>query len=71
VNASLAARLEGKLLLMAGDMDDNVHPALTLQVANALIAANKDFDLLLLPNRNHLTSLLDPYALRRLRRSQS
>ncbi|MBW2393555.1 MAG: hypothetical protein JRG95_04745 [Deltaproteobacteria bacterium] len=34
--------------------------------ANALVAANKDFDFLLLPNRKHPTSLLDPYALRRL-----
>ncbi|MCP5067652.1 MAG: prolyl oligopeptidase family serine peptidase [bacterium] len=65
-NARLAENLQGKLLLIAGDMDDNVHPALTLQVANALVAANKDFDFLLLPNRNHQTSLLDPYALRRL-----
>ena len=66
INARLAGNLRGKLLLMAGDMDDNVHPALTLQVANALIAANKDFDLLLLPNRNHQTSFRDPYVLRRL-----
>ena len=52
-NAGLAANLKGKLLLVHGDMDDNVHPALTLQVADALIKANKDFDLLILPNRNH------------------
>lgn len=66
INARLAGNLEGDLLLIAGDMDDNVHPALTFQVVNALIAANKDFDLLLLPNRNHRTSLLDPYVLRKL-----
>ena len=66
INARLAGNLKGKLLLIAGDMDDNVHPALTLQVANALIAANKDFDLLLLPNRNHRTSLRDPYVLRKI-----
>ena len=66
INARLAKNLRGKLLLITGDMDDNVHPALTLQVANALIAANKDFDLLMLPNRNHQTSFRDPYVLRRL-----
>ena len=66
INARLAGNLKGKLLLITGDMDDNVHPALTLQVANALIAANKDFDLLVLPNRNHQTSFRDPYVIRRL-----
>ena len=66
INARLAGNLKGKLLLITGDMDDNVHPALTLQVANALIAANKDFDLLLLPNRNHQSSFRDPYVIRRL-----
>jgi len=53
INARLAENLKGKLLLACGDMDDNVHPALTLQVADALIRANKDFDLLILPNDNH------------------
>jgi dipeptidyl aminopeptidase/acylaminoacyl peptidase len=66
INARLAGNLKGKLLLITGDMDDNVHPALTLQVANALIAANKDFDLLLLPNRNHRTSFRDPYVQRKI-----
>jgi dipeptidyl-peptidase 4 len=53
INARLAPNLKGKLLLVHGDMDDNVHPALTLQVVDALIKANKDFDLLILPNSNH------------------
>jgi dipeptidyl aminopeptidase/acylaminoacyl peptidase len=53
VNLSLAARLAGKLLLAYGEMDDNVHPALTIQLMDALIKANKDFDLLVLPNGNH------------------
>lgn len=57
-NASLAAGLQGHLLLAHGDSDDNVHVAHTLQLAEALIAANKDFDLLLLPNRGH--GLADP-----------
>ena len=51
-------------LLAYGDMDDNVPPALTLQVVDALIKANKDFDLLVLPNRNHGFSM-DPYFIRR------
>ena len=46
-------------------MDDNVHPALTMQVVDALIKANKDFDLLILPNRNH-GFYLEPYFLRRM-----
>ena len=63
VNASLAGNLKGKLFLMTGDMDDNVHPAMTLQVANALIAANKTFDFLVLPDRAH--GLSEPYVIRR------
>ena len=44
-NQLIAKNLRGKLLLMHGDMDDNVHPAMTIQVVNELIKANKDFDL--------------------------
>lgn len=63
-NVTMAHRLRGKLLLMHGEMDENVHPASTLQVVDALIRANKDFDLLILPNRPHgCTS--DPYFVRR------
>jgi dipeptidyl-peptidase 4 len=57
INARLAPNLKGKLLLVHGDMDDNVHPALTLQVADALIKANKDFDLLLMPGFDHRSML--------------
>jgi dipeptidyl aminopeptidase/acylaminoacyl peptidase len=63
-NPRLAANLKGKLLLMYGDMDDNVPGALTLQLIDALIKANKDFDLLVLPNRNH-GGAADPYFIRR------
>lgn len=52
-SAALAGQLRGKLLLVHGLLDDNVHPAMTLQLADALIAANKDFDLLVVPNANH------------------
>lgn len=53
INARLAGNLKGKLFLLHGDMDDNVPPALTLQVVDALIKANKDFDFLLLPGQDH------------------
>lgn len=52
-NQSLAKNLKGHLMLMHGTMDDNVPPYNTLLVVNELIKANKDFDLLLLPNRHH------------------
>ena len=45
--------LKGKLLLAHGTLDDNVPPNNTLLVVDALIKANKDFDLILFPNRRH------------------
>lgn len=59
------SRLRGALLLAHGDMDDNVHPALTLQLVDALIAADKDFDYIPLPNDDHTTVWGKPYFLRR------
>ncbi len=59
------AALQGKLLLATGDMDDNVHPALTMQLAAALIKADKDFEFLPLPNDDHTTVWNGPYFLRR------
>jgi dipeptidyl-peptidase-4 len=64
-NPPLAHRLAGKLLLAYGDMDDNVHPALTLQLIQALIKADKDFDVLVLPNDDHTTVWGNPWFLRR------
>lgn len=52
-NHTLAANLEGKLLLIHGDMDDNVHPGATIKLIDALIEANKDFDSLIYPNSAH------------------
>ncbi|NJD20027.1 MAG: S9 family peptidase [Gemmatimonadetes bacterium] len=52
-NQLVAKNLKGKLLLAHGTMDDNVPPNNTLAVVDALIAANKDFDLIMLPNRRH------------------
>ena len=63
-NQLLAANLKGKLLLAHGTMDNNVPPNNTLAVADALIAANKDFDLLMLPNRRHGFAMED-YMIRR------
>jgi len=56
--------LKGKLLLAHGTLDDNVPPFNTLIVVNALIAANKDFDLLMLPNRRHGFAR-EPYMMRK------
>jgi len=52
-NAELAGNLKGKLLLVTGDIDNNVHPANTIRMADALIRANKRFDFLLLPGQRH------------------
>lgn len=52
-NENMAKNLKGHLLLAHGTMDDNVPPYNTLLVVDALIKANKDFDLLLLPNQHH------------------
>ncbi len=52
-NVENAWRLKGKLLLTVGELDDNVDPASTFQVINALIKANKQFDFLLLPGQKH------------------
>jgi dipeptidyl aminopeptidase/acylaminoacyl peptidase len=59
-----AKNLKGKLLLAHGTTDDNVPPYNTLLVVNELIKANKDFDLLLLPNRAHGFGN-EPYMVRR------
>ncbi|MDP1765091.1 MAG: DPP IV N-terminal domain-containing protein [Sediminibacterium sp.] len=52
-NQDLVKNLKGHLLLSTGDIDNNVHPAGTIRVANALIKANKRFDLLILPGQRH------------------
>jgi dipeptidyl aminopeptidase/acylaminoacyl peptidase len=52
-NVVNAAKLQGKLLLIVGEVDDNVDPASTMQVVNALVAAKKDFELVVLPGVNH------------------
>ncbi len=63
-NFNLAGNLQGKLLLIHGDMDNNVNTASSLRLAAKLIEANKDFELLIIPNRDH--GLADhPYFIRK------
>lgn len=64
-NATHASKLKGRLMLVHGTLDDNVSPHLTLLVADALIKANKDFDMLMLPNAKHGYGELTPYVARR------
>ncbi|MCC5940640.1 MAG: DPP IV N-terminal domain-containing protein [Balneolaceae bacterium] len=59
-----AENLEGKLLISYGTMDTNVHPAMTLLLVNELIRHNKDFDLIVMPNRGHGYAD-EPYHIRR------
>lgn len=65
-NLGAAHRLTGKLLMIHGDMDDNVHVAQTLSLANVLIADGKDFDQLIVPGAGHFMLQSDPYVMRRL-----
>ena len=60
-----ADKLNGPLLLIHGELDDNVHPANTMRLVDALIKANKDFELLIIPNFAHDVPRL-PYWRRRL-----
>ncbi len=52
-NPDLAKNLKGNLLLVTGDVDNNVHPANTIRMADALIKANKRFDFMLMPGQRH------------------
>lgn len=52
-NPDLAKNLKGHLMLTTGDIDNNVHPANTVRMVNALIKANKRFDLVILPGQRH------------------
>jgi dipeptidyl aminopeptidase/acylaminoacyl peptidase len=65
-NVTLAPRLEGELLLIVGELDRNVDPASTMQVVDALVKADKDFDMLVIPGVGH-GAAGTPYGQRRLR----
>jgi dipeptidyl aminopeptidase/acylaminoacyl peptidase len=60
-NPQIAGNLKGHLLLVHGDIDDNVHPANTMRVADALIRAGKRFDMLMLPQQRHHFGDMDEY----------
>jgi dipeptidyl aminopeptidase/acylaminoacyl peptidase len=63
-NATQAHRLSGRLLLIVGELDRNVDPASTMQVVDALVRADKDFDLLVIPGAGH-GAAETPYGRRR------
>ena len=65
-NPEIAANLKGHLMLVHGDIDNNVNPANTIRVVNALIRANKRFDLLILPGQRHGFGDMNEYFFWRL-----
>ncbi|MGK0186087.1 MAG: dipeptidyl-peptidase-4 [Verrucomicrobiales bacterium] len=65
-NVDQAYRMQGKLMLIVGEQDRNVDPASTMQVANALIKADKNFDLVIIPGAGH-GAAGTPYGKRRQR----
>ncbi|TCS13748.1 prolyl oligopeptidase family serine peptidase [Caulobacter sp. BK020] len=64
-NMSVAGNLQGKLLLVHGDIDDNVPVTESVRLANAIIQAGKDVDLVILPNTTH--AVYQPFFWRKLR----
>lgn len=65
-NTELADNLQGHLLLVTGDIDNNVHPANTIRMANALIKAGKRFDFMVMPGQRHGFGDYSPYFERML-----
>lgn len=61
---SLAERLQGHLMLIYGDMDENVPPHQAFRLIDALIRANKSYDLMYVPNRTHAV-IRQPYVIKR------
>jgi dipeptidyl aminopeptidase/acylaminoacyl peptidase len=64
-NQNMAANLKGHLMLVHGTLDDNVPPYESLLVVDALMKANKDFDMLMIPNAHHGYGAATPYITRR------
>ena len=60
-NPEIVKRLKGHLMLVHGDIDNNVHPGNTIRVVNTLIRANKRFDMLILPGQRHGFGNMDEY----------
>lgn len=65
-NPEIAKQLKGHLMLVHGDIDNNVHPGNSLRVVDALIRANKRFDMLMLPQQRHSFGDMDEYFYWRL-----
>jgi dipeptidyl aminopeptidase/acylaminoacyl peptidase len=65
-NAELAANLKGHLLLVHGEIDNNVHPANTMRLVDALIKANKRFDMIIIPGARHGFGAAQPYFTQRM-----
>jgi dipeptidyl aminopeptidase/acylaminoacyl peptidase len=63
-NADVAGQIMGKLFLIQGEMDDNVHPTHMLRLVDALVKADADFDMLIIPGADHGVAS-HPYAVRR------
>jgi dipeptidyl aminopeptidase/acylaminoacyl peptidase len=61
-NSELAKNLKGHLMLVTGDIDNNVHPANTYRLADALIKANKRFDFMIIPGKRHAYTDAGPYV---------
>jgi dipeptidyl aminopeptidase/acylaminoacyl peptidase len=61
-NSQLAKNLKGHLMLITGDIDNNVHPAATYRLADALIKANKRFDMFVLPGVRHSFTSVSAYV---------
>ncbi len=60
-NPDIAKNLKGKLLLMYGEIDNNVHPSNTVRLVNALIKSNKRFDMVILPTQRHSFGDMNEY----------
>ena len=65
-NAELAANLKGHLMLVHGEIDNNVHPANTMRLVDSLIKANKRFDLIIIPGARHGFGVAQPYFTQRM-----
>ncbi len=65
-NAELAPNLKGHLMLVHGEIDNNVHPANTMRLVDALVKANKRFEMLILPGQRHGYGPYQPYFLQRM-----
>jgi dipeptidyl-peptidase 4 len=61
-NSEIAGNLKGHLMLVTGDIDNNVHPSNTYRLANALMKANKRFDFLIIPGQRHAYTTMGDYV---------